>query len=55
SLGGVPGSGERRASCDFCSRRKRKCDGQQPCQNCSKVSVRDPAEVVASAAPGAGC
>ena len=36
-VGGVPGSGERRASCDFCSRRKRKCDGQQPCQNCSKV------------------
>lgn len=34
----VPGSGERRASCDFCSRRKRKCDGQQPCQNCRKVS-----------------
>ncbi|CAN0427876.1 unnamed protein product, partial [Ectocarpus sp. 12 AP-2014] len=35
----VPGSGERRASCDFCSRRKRKCDGVNPCQNCRKLKL----------------
>ncbi|CAN0212890.1 unnamed protein product, partial [Hapterophycus canaliculatus] len=33
-------SGERRASCDFCSRRKRKCDGVNPCQNCRKVKKK---------------
>lgn len=37
---GAPTYGDRRASCDFCSRRKRKCDGQQPCHNCRKASPR---------------
>ncbi|CAN0278323.1 unnamed protein product [Discosporangium mesarthrocarpum] len=33
------GPGARRASCDFCSRRKRKCNGREPCQNCSKLNL----------------
>ncbi|CAM9855867.1 unnamed protein product, partial [Choristocarpus tenellus] len=39
SIPGSGGEGERRASCDFCSRRKRKCNGNQPCQNCCKLKL----------------
>lgn len=39
SAGG--GAGDARASCDFCNRRKRRCNGERPCNGCVKAGHSD--------------
>jgi hypothetical protein len=37
--GGGGAEQQLREACDFCSRRKRKCNGKKPCHNCTKLGV----------------
>lgn len=40
---GLGGSsiGDMRSSCDFCNRRKRRCNGERPCGGCIKAGNQD--------------